>query len=98
MKTYKYRIIPSNVIVTLKAKGPNSDGYLKYEGRDFDKKLVMFQLNGQSGAFGHTFSSLSSNPIDLDFVLKKTFGKDNIEVLGEVVTSYNPGIPEGAVT
>lgn len=98
MKTYKYKIVPANVIVTLKAKGPNYDGPLEYEGKDFDVKLVKLQLSRGIGAFGHTFSANSSDPIDLDFVLKQTFGQENIEVLGEEVTSYDPGIPEGAVT
>lgn len=98
MKTYKYRIISSNVIVTLKAEGPNSSGEINYEGESFNKKLVIFRLSGASGAFGHSFYPLSSTPIDLDFVLKQTFGKEDIEVLGEVIISYDPEIPEGALT
>lgn len=98
MEVYKYRIKPRNVIITLKAEGPNSDGVLEYEGKSFNKKLVVFQLEGKSDAFGHSFSSKSATPIDLDFALKQTFGKDKVEVLGEKITSYDPEIPEGAVT
>lgn len=98
MKNYRYKIIPSNVIVTIKAEGPNSSGKITYEGESFNKKLVIFRLSGASGAFGHSFYPLSSTPIDLDFALKQTFGKEDIEVLGEVITSYDPEIPEGSVT
>jgi len=98
MEIYKYRIISSNITITLRAKGPNSSGKITYGGDSFSKKLVILKLSGTSGAFGHSFYPLSSTPIDLDFVLKQTFGKEDIEVLGEVITSYDPEIPEGAMT
>lgn len=95
METYKYRIKNLDVVVTLKAKGPNSSGKIDYEGKYSDLAKIM--LDGESGAFGHIFFPDSSTPIDLDYVLKSKF-KDNVEVLGKEVESYDPEIPEGAVT
>jgi len=98
MKIYKYKIIPIDVIVTLKAEGPNSSGKITYEGERLNRQIVVLRLSDTTGAFGHIFYPLSSTPIDLDFALRQTFGNENIEELGEIIESYDPDIPEGAMT
>jgi len=96
MKNYQYRIKPMDVIVTMDAESPNHSAKIKYEGQY--RKFAMLRLSGASGAFGHIFGVTSSTPIDLDYALKYTFGADNVETLGEEIESYDPGIPEGAMT
>jgi hypothetical protein len=54
-------------------------------------------LNNAYGAFGHLFNPEASTPTDLDYALFSTFGESNVERLGPT-PSYDPGIPEGAVT
>lgn len=96
MKTYKYLIKHLDVTVTLQAKGPNSSGKIIYEGEN--REFVMLKLSSTYGAFGHGFNAKGDTPIDLDCALISTFGNDNIEVLGEIIESYDPEIPEGAMT
>lgn len=93
--TYEYKVLPYDVIVTLKAKGPNSSGIVKYEGKD--RNLVIFLLSRATGAFGHIFFPENTTPIDLHYALHSTF-KGKIETLGHDVGTYDPEIPEGAVT
>lgn len=93
---YKYLIKPYNVTVTMESEGPNESGLVKYEGAF--KKIAMLDLSTARGAFGHYFGVTDSTPIDLDYALNSTFGRKNIEVLGEEIKSYDPELPEGAIT
>lgn len=62
--------------------------------------IAFDKLQSAYGAFGHTIEE-NTSPIDLDAALKSPVFKDYLVELieGEDLTrSYDPGIPEGAIT
>lgn len=69
---------------------------------EFSENVEEFKewLSYQYGAFGHLIGDATS-PIDLDYALTTPEAKQkyNPRLVGEgVVTSYDPDIPDGAVT
>ena len=97
MSTYSYRIKPYFLTVSINAEDSNTAAPITYEGSGASVLVVKDMLDGASGAFGHLFDPESSTPTDLDYALFSTFGESNVERLGPT-PSYDPGIPEGAVT
>jgi hypothetical protein len=96
VKNYEYLIKePFNVRVFLRAEDPNSWGDVQYTGKWAE--VVKAKLRSSTGAFGHIFDPDNTSPIDLDYALKTSF-PGRIEVKGELIKSYDPGIPKGAAT
>ncbi len=87
--------------IELDADTGNSFASIEITG-DADLKAIVEDILATSyGAFGHSIGSNATSPIDLDAALKSpnfdTFAVELIEGF-ELVSSYDPGIPEGAVT
>jgi hypothetical protein len=97
MTAYSYRVSSYNVTVSVTAPTNNTSAPITYEGQGAGLEIVRLMLNNAYGAFGHLFNPEASTPTDLDYALFSTFGESNVERLGPT-PSYDPGIPEGAVT
>jgi hypothetical protein len=64
----------------------------------FLSELIQQQLSNASGAFGHGLTIQSITPIDLHYALVELGYEFNILEGMKLVESYNPEIPDGAVT
>lgn len=94
MRTYSYHILGYDVMATMTAQHNNDTQPIVYSGANAE--IVRLQLAESFGAFGHRFNPDASTPTDLDAALFATF-EGLVQRLGET-PSYDPGIPEGAVT
>lgn len=103
----KYKLfdrISGEYIVSLNSKIPNVGAKIEITtstgGDDRFIPIIRNWLQHECGAFGHIIGE-ATTPIDLDAAMHS---KDALEFRPEImagaelVKSYNPGIPEGAVT
>ena len=83
-------------IASLKTGDPNEVADLKIMGKaSVDLK---FALKGAYGPFGHLFNVEETSAIDLHYALS-TLNGWTVESAGtHEVTTYDPDIPEGAMT
>jgi|GEM_PF-2044325 len=97
---YRLSWLEDEVIVSLDVKDPNEIAPIKYEGEAYLIKSVRLWLEKEDGAFGHIIGDRTC-AIDLDAAMHsdamQQFEPELIEG-GELVKSYDPGIPDGAVT
>jgi hypothetical protein len=56
------------------------------------------QLDRSSGPFGHGLNTRFIAPIDLHYALEQLGYEFEVTIGSEIVESYDPEIPEGAVT
>lgn len=79
---------------------PNASGEIQYSGQTEYIAGVRETLSRQTGAFGHLIGSVTT-PIDLDAAMKgaemQRF-RPQIAEGSELVKTYDPGLPKGAIT
>jgi hypothetical protein len=87
-----------SAVISLDVEDGNQYGKAEMEG---DKPLINviegYMLTA-SGAFGHRINLDSVSAIDLDYALRSSYLAVEITEGKEIVESYDPGIPEGALT
>ena len=97
MIKYSFRTASGEGTVWLECSDPNQRELLQYDGQ-----FLEFQewLSSQSGAYGHLIKSATS-PVDLHYALlspsAQQFAPELIEG-AELVQSYDPELPPGAIT
>jgi hypothetical protein len=93
---WRYRLDIYDVVVSLEAVSPNTPALVAYEGDADGIDVVKWNLSNAYGAFGHSFDPESTTATDLDYALFSTFPGDVTRLTA--APSYDPGIPQGAVT
>ncbi|MGL5923833.1 hypothetical protein [Chroococcidiopsis sp.] len=99
----KYELIDNvrrTITISLEASSPHERASIVVNGDESLKAIATDILSRSHGAFGHIIGEITS-PIDLDSALHGSAFKDyRIELTQgkELVSSYDSGIPEGAVT
>jgi len=106
----KYRITHAfgEAILTLEAESGNDRNPVQLRpastpasaGDEITVQEIELQFFRKHGPFGHIFTPEMTSPYDLDHVLKQLPPKFTVEILegAELVQSYDPDIPEGAIT
>ena len=91
---------PSAVTVSLFASDGNESAPQEWDGDEDIVKAYRFLLRDAYGAFGHSFDPEFANPIDLHYAVFTNLADFNPQVVegAELVETYDPGIPDGAVT
>jgi hypothetical protein len=86
--------------VSLFVTDGNESNEQVWEGDEFAVQNYRFLLQNAYGAFGHSFDTEFTTPIDLHYAVMSNLADFNPQVVegAELVESYDPGIPEGAVT
>lgn len=101
MLSYKLNdFMNREITVSLAVNSPHETAEIIYSGDNFLTAHIKEILSLSIGAFGHSIGS-STTAIDLNAALKSDrFKEYKVELIegGELVKSYDPGIPEGAVT
>jgi hypothetical protein len=97
----RYRLLKL-VTVSLEATDPNASVSIEYDPGDTPDlaDLIRRTLTRQYGAFGHLIGE-NTTPIDLTAAMNSPAMQYFQPVLIEgegIVTSYDPGIPPGAIT
>lgn len=99
----EYKLIDKvrrTVTISLDAASPNERANIVIAGDESLKTIISDILSRSYGAFGHTIGEVTS-PIDLNSaLLNSAFSDFAIELMQgkELVSSYDPLVPEGAVT
>lgn len=99
----KYELIDKvrrTIAISLEAASPHERANIVITGDESLKIIVSDELSRSHGAFGHTIGEVTS-PIDLDSALRSSaFSGYRIKLTqgAELVSSYDSGIPKGAVT
>lgn len=90
----------SGASVSLYVSNGNEPGQQNWEGDEFIVKSYRFLLRDAYGAFGHSFDPEFATPIDLHYAVFTNLADFNPQVVegAELVETYDPGIPDGAVT
>ena len=98
MIKYEVKISNSTVYVSLNTNSPNERALLVYEGNNNIINGFRSFLENAYGAFGHTIGKATS-AIDLHYAMsnQRRFKVKLIEGQN-LVTKYDPEIPDGAVT
>ena len=99
----KYKILSIEITVSVDSADPNKSGKVAYEGDESAVKLLKHYLGLCYGAFGHVLNPEMTTPIDMDAALKsreisEIFGAAEIVEGGDLVKTYDPGIPDKCVT
>lgn len=99
MIRYKLGNDDSEVEVSISVDDGNKFGAVKFSGNADLVELVRSLLSNAYGAFGHGINLESCSPIDLAAALT-SLGRFKPELLegADLVATWNPGIPDGAVT
>lgn len=100
MIKFRLQIGEASVEVSIAVDDGNKTGIIEYEGDADIVELLRDLLAFEYGAFGHLIGS-ATTPIDLDAAMKSpALAQWQPELIegAELVASYDPGIPEGAVT
>lgn len=86
--------------VSLSVTDGNESGKQNWEGDEFAVKGYRFMLQDAYGAFGHTLGTEFATPIDLHYAVFTKLAEFDPQVVegADLVETYDPGIPEGAVT
>lgn len=86
--------------VSLAVTDGNESDEQNWEGDEFAVKGYRFLLQNAYGAFGHSFDPEFATPIDLHYAVFTNLADFNPQVVegAELVETYDPGIPDGAVT
>jgi hypothetical protein len=84
--------------VSLYVANGNESAKQNWEGDSV--KSFRFMLQNAYGAFGHTLGTEFATPIDLHYAVFSNLADFDPQVVegAELVETYDPGIPEGAVT
>lgn len=99
----KYKILSNDIIISVNSTDSNESGRVVYEGDESAVQILRHYLGLSYGAFGHTLNPELTTPIDMDAALKspeisEIFGTAEIIEGGDLVKTYDPGIPDGSVT
>jgi hypothetical protein len=97
---YLVTVEQESVEIAINVSYPNEKAEIQYSGDKVAIALFSKWLGRQSGAFGHLIGQATS-PIDLHCVLSKPEAKQyqpQIIEGKELVKSYDPQIPDGAIT
>ncbi|MBW4478612.1 MAG: hypothetical protein KME54_17570 [Tolypothrix brevis GSE-NOS-MK-07-07A] len=94
MIKYEIKVGSSTIYVSLAAKSSNERAMLVYEGNDISGFKLF--LESSYGAFGHIIGQ-ATTPIDLHYAMSNQKQFDARLIEGEI-TSYDPEIPDDAVT
>lgn len=86
--------------LSLNTQNPNESKEVIIESTPEIKQKLDEILYHSYSAFGHIFTGLDKpqNPIDLHSALSSKFPDLIVEQGEEIITPYDPEIPEGAVT
>lgn len=99
---FKLDVCFENMYLVLDVNTPNQSAPLQIEGGSQEKKdLVIDMIRRSYGAFGHTMTPNSMTAIDLDYVANNYLAYEFTTAIvegAELVETYDPGIPEGAIT
>ena len=96
----KIKLQSIDVIITLDTTVPNEPVNAIYEGESQRIDFVKSEIDDSYGVFGHRVSSKSITPIDLHKILFTSLADFSPEILEgkEIVSVYDPDIPQGAKT
>lgn len=100
---FKFKLkdfIDREITASIAVNSPHETAEIIYSGDEFLAQQVKEVLSLSIGAFGHLIGS-KTTAIDLDAALKSDrFKEYKVQLIeGEdLVKSYDPGIPEGAIT
>jgi hypothetical protein len=99
---FKYRFDLIDVEVWLDVSDGNDFAETQWSGPDHRIESVKRYLNNAHGAFGHLIDADCTSPIDLDCAIAKIPQLQDVHPQliegAELVASYDPDLPEGAVT
>jgi hypothetical protein len=84
--------------VALNADDPNSYGPVLVRGVRNLREELKQRLEQSLGAFGHSINLASSTPIDIDAALRALPYDVSIEGGESQLSTYDPMLPEGAIT
>ena len=86
--------------VTLSVANGNESAPQEWNGDEDIVKAYRFLLRDAYGAFGHKLGTEFATPIDLHYAIFTNLADFDPQVVegAELVETYDPGIPEGAVT
>lgn len=93
---WRYQVRVYNVTVSLDAETHNTPAPVTYDGNPDAVYVLKQRLTNAYGAFGHGFDPEVTTATDLDYALFSTFPGDVTRLTD--APSYDPGIPQGAVT
>ena len=85
--------------ISLDVENGNQFAKAQIEGSDEVISDLQSYLLFSSGAFGHSIDLKDTTAFDIDAALKASDNPFEIAVIegGEIVSSYDPGIPEGSI-
>lgn len=87
------------VTVELLNPKPNTPSKIVYEGDKLLITKIKHQIDRAYGAFGHLMSADSATAIDFQHVMTAQMKEFSPELIaGKLLESYDPEIPDGAVT
>jgi hypothetical protein len=98
---FKINLVFDEVFLSLESTSKNQPAPLKIEGSPEKVAQVRELLDGAYGAYGHIFDIEITTPLDLYFAAKNYLNTEFTPIVvegAELVETYDPGIPEGAVT
>ncbi|OKH14834.1 hypothetical protein NIES592_08125 [Fischerella major NIES-592] len=98
MIKYEVKTVNSTIYVSLNTKYPNERALLNYEGDSSTISNFRQFLENAYGAFGHTIGQ-ATTAIDLHYAMSNQQQFEARLIEGQdLVTKYDPEIPDGAVT
>lgn len=98
---FKINLAFDDVVLSLESATKNQPAPLKIEGNPQNVARVRELLDGAYGAYGHIFDIEMTAPLDLYFAAKNYLDTEFTPLIvegAELVSDYNPGIPEGDIT
>jgi hypothetical protein len=99
MLEIKIRSSGLTLTLDLNSSNGNEQGSLVITPSDLlETEELRAKLNQSKGAFGHSLDTQALTPIDLVYALGMLGYAFDVTIGSEMVESYDPGIPEDAVT